>query len=363
LNHLFHGSTNPAGLVLLLIVGLLSGCATSGVLQDGSPPEDASPEPGDARAPEQADTTTEFQTGDVREINIPGTEVNFQLVFVSGGTYRVGTPDSENGREEDEGPRVEVTLSDYWIGRFEVTDTEYSVFRYPERDADTTAVAGVSYHVDAISRPSPPYEDPAFGLGGPRKPAVGMTQWGALHYARWLSQKTGIFFRLPTESEWETACRAGSETAYFFGDDAAAIGDYAWLMDNSGNELHNVGTKRSNAWDIHDMHGNVSEWMMDEYVADYHSRLAESSDPDPWIGPTKLHPRTVRGGAYDDPSEAARCGARLESTTNWKRRDPQIPKSFWWNTDSPFLGFRLLAPANPPSEEAAADFWTLVLGE
>ena len=84
---------------------------------------------------------------------------------------------------------------------------------------------------------------------------------------------------------------------------------------------------------------------------------------DPWAMPTALHPRTVRGGAYDDYVEDVRCSARLESSLNWKRRDPQIPKSFWWNTDSPFVGFRLIRPVEAPSPEDQEMFWIMVLGE
>jgi hypothetical protein len=79
--------------------------------------------------------------------------------------------------------------------------------------------------------------------------------------------------------------------------------------------------------------------------------------------PTKLHPRTVRGGAYDDDPPALRCAARLESSMAWKRRDPQLPKSFWWNTDSPFVGFRLVRPAVEPSPDEIAEFFAITLGE
>jgi len=344
---------------------LLLGCLTLGCATTDSVTESVTETVQEISNPASGalESSADYRTGDIREINIPGTSVSFQLVYVSGGNYPVGTEADEVGREEDEGPLVEVALSGYWIGRYEVTDTEYSVFRYPDRDADTTAVEGAVYKVDAVSRPSPPYEDPAFGLGGPSKPAVGMTQWGAMHYAKWLSEKTGVFFRLPTEAEWETACRAGTDTAYSFGPTSSSIESFGWLASNSGLELHDVGSKSGNDWGIFDMHGNAAEWMLDEYVELYHTEISQMAEADPWIRPTRLHPRTVRGGAFDDPADALRCGARLKSTTSWKRRDPQIPKSFWWNTDSPFLGFRLVAPEQAPSPEWQAEFWTLILGE
>lgn len=302
-----------------------------------------------------------FEAGDIREITIPGTDVSFTMVYVPGGTYRVGTPATEAGREKDEGPITEVTVGGYWIGQYEVTDQEYNVFRYPDRDADTTAVAGATYDVDAVTRPSPPYEDPAFGMGGAGKPAVGMTQWGGLQYAKWLTSKTDVFFRLPSEAEWEIACRAGQEPESMNPVTGSALEAVAWFEDNSDLQLQNVGEKRANAWQLHDMLGNAAEWMLDEYMDDYHKLIGDMSS-DPWIQPTRLHPRTVRGGDYGERAQALRCGSRLESTTDWKRRDPQIPKSFWWNTDAPFVGFRIVAPVNRPTLEEEEFFWMLVLG-
>lgn len=346
--------TQPTGIlgsIALWVVLMLAGCAHTAPSSEDQASSDIT-----------MDRSAAFQSGDIREIDIPGTPVSFQLTYVPAGSWSIGSPESEEGREADEGPATVVELGAYWIGRFEVTDDAFSIFRFPDRDADTTAVPGAVYRVDAVSRPSPPYEDPAFGMGGTGKPAVGMTQWGALHYAKWLTEKTGVFFRLPTEAEWETACRAGTnrvgETVAPQLTDPSEIG---WFEENSRLELQAVGSKRPNAWQIHDMLGNASEWMLDEYVTDYHAQVADQTDP--WIQPSRLHPRTVRGGAYDDPADALRCGARLESTTDWKRRDPQIPKSFWWNTDSPFLGFRLVAPAEAPSPEEQAAFWVMVLGE
>ncbi len=304
-----------------------------------------------------------FSAGDIRTINIPGTNVQFNLVYVPGGEYTIGSPETEEGRLVHEGPRHQVALSGYWIGQFELTDDEYAVFRYPDRDADTTAVVGATYSVDGVSRPSPPYEDPAFGLGGSGKPAVGMTQWGALHYAHWLTEKTGVFFRLPTEAEWETACRAGSDSMYGFGNDGSKIDPFAWYDENGSQKLQPVGTKKPNDWGLFDMHGNAAEWTMDEYQADFYGSFDGEVPVDPWSLPTRLHPRTVRGGSFYDVPADMRCASRLESTLNWKRRDPQIPKSFWWNTDAPFLGFRLVAPEMGMSAEEQIEFWILVLGE
>jgi formylglycine-generating enzyme required for sulfatase activity len=110
------------------------------------------------------------------------------------------------------------------------------------------------------------------------------------------------------------------------------------------------------------MHGNVAEWTLDQYNPGFYEEIAAGA-ADPWFRPTRLHPRTVRGGAFDDDPEALRCANRLPSSMTWKRRDPQIPKSFWWNTDSPFVGFRLASPVEQPSPEEQAEFWRINLGE
>ncbi|MFQ5571331.1 MAG: formylglycine-generating enzyme family protein [Rhodothermales bacterium] len=284
------------------------------------------------------------------------------MTYIPRGTFVMGSPEGENGRDQDEGPQREVDIEPFWIGIFEVTYDEYAIFRFRRRDSDSTAVPGATFNADAVTRPSTPYEDPAHGMGDQGYPAAGMTQWAALQYARWLSEKTGRFYRLPTEAEWEYACRAGSSTAFGFGHESDSLDAYAWHFGNSDEVFHPVGQKKPNAWGVYDMHGNVAEWSLDQYEADYYATHANETVA-PWAKPTRLHPRTVRGGAYDDDPEALRCAARLESSLNWKRRDPQLPKSKWWNTDSPFVGFRLVRPVGSLSVEEINSFWDLVLGE
>ena len=289
---------------------------------------------------------------------IPGTDISFDLVRIPGGTFYLGSPEDEPGRRGDEGPRKSVTVGGFYMGVYEVTYDEYAYFRYRRRDSEAAA-EGIVFDPDIVARPSPPYEDPAHGMGNQGYPASGITQWAALQYAHWLSEKTGEFYRLPTEAEWEYACRAGTAAAYGFGDDAAQLADHAWFIGNSGETLQPPGGKAPNPWGLYDMHGNVAEWTLDEYEEDAYARLEGA---DPWMPPTRLHPRTVRGGAYDDEPEDLRCAARLESSLTWKRRDPQIPRSMWWNTDSPFVGFRIVKPVNRPDPEQTQSFWDTVLG-
>ncbi len=123
--------------------------------------------------------------------------------------------------------------------------------------------------VDAVSRPTRPYVEMSFGMGIEGYPAISMTQHAANKYAEWLSQKTGQFYRLPTEAEWEYACRAGTTTTYSFGDDASELGKYAYFALDSGGKYQKVGTKLPNSWGLYDMHGNVMEWTLDQYSSDF----------------------------------------------------------------------------------------------
>ena len=334
-------------------VALIVGCAGPSRVQQsvGSLESDGLPI-GAAPTAIQLETVTD---------TIPGTDITFALVRVPGGSFVLGTAAAETGRDEDEGPQVMVDVSPFYMGLYEVTYDEFAVFRSRDRDSPAAA-PGIEFDPDLVARPSPPYEDPAHGMGTNGFPAVGMTQWSALQYARWLSEKTGRFYRLPTEAEWEYACRAGTETAYSFGADASFLDDHAWHFANSDEQYHEVGTKLANPWGFFDLHGNVAEWTVDQYRADFYASLDGEAARDPWSIPTTLHPRTVRGGAYDDDPDALRCGARLRSDLDWKRRDPQVPRSMWWNTDSPFVGFRIVRPVNEPTPEQQLEFWLQVLG-
>jgi formylglycine-generating enzyme required for sulfatase activity len=271
---------------------------------------------------------------------IPGADVPYEMVFLPGGEFTMGTPNSEPGRRPDEGPTHRVKIAPFWMGKYEVTWDEYRLFMFAKETGDAT--------VDAVSHPTRPYVEMSFGMGINGYPAISMTQHAANKYAQWLSAKTGHFYRLPTEAEWEYACRAGSSTAYSFGDDPSQLGDYAWYADNSNDKYQRVGSKKPNAWGLHDMHGNVMEWTLDQYIPDFYSRRPQL----PFAPSTAPYPHSVRGGGWADDAARLRCGARLGSDPSWKMQDPQLPKSIWYHTDAQWLGFRLVRPVElPPADE------------
>jgi formylglycine-generating enzyme required for sulfatase activity len=190
-------------------------------------------------------------------------------------------------------------------------------------------------------------------------PAISMTQHAANKYCQWLSAKTGHFYRLPTEAEWEYACRAGTTTPYYFGDDPSKLSEYAWYEQNSDFKYQKVGRKKPNPWGLYDMYGNVVEWVLDQYDPEYYQR-SSGTNPllDPWNKATKPYPHAVRGGSWDDEAAMCRSGARRGSDRAWKMQDPQLPKSIWYFSDAQWVGFRIVRPLKVPSAEQMQKYWS-----
>jgi formylglycine-generating enzyme required for sulfatase activity len=289
---------------------------------------------------------------------IPGTEVKFEMVPIPGGVFTMGSPEDEEDRSEDEGPQFKVKIEPFWMGKYEVTWDEYDIWSFnldiQRRELKNEQPTPLDKLADAVTRPTKPYTDMTFGMGHDGYPAICMTQLAAKTYCKWLSEKTGHYYRLPTEAEWEYACRAGTTTAYSFGDDPEKLDDYAWHFDNADDKYQKVGLKKPNPWGLYDMHGNVAEWVLDQYVPDFYAKVR---DPDggavefPLAVPKELYPRVVRGGSWDDDADRLRSAAREKSNPDWKIQDPQIPKSVWYHTDARHVGFRLIRPLRVPSEE------------
>ena len=286
--------------------------------------------------------TTQAQNPTSYKQQIDGTKLSFDMQMIPAGEFMMG---SKKGNA-DEAPVHKVKLDPFWIGTHEVTWDIYEPFLY--RDYETAhSSSPVPKNVDAVTRPTKPYLDMTFGMGKEGQPALAMTHYNAIQYCKWLYARTGVFYRLPTEAEWEYACRAGTTTEYSFGDDQGKLGEYAWFAANSEGKTHLVGKKKPNPWGLYDMYGNVAEWTYDQYVE---NAYASSQSNNPVVVPDKLYPHAIRGGAYNDEAKDSRSASRLPSDPSWKQLDPQIPKSNWWFPEAPFVGMRLVRPLTPPSK-------------
>ncbi|MGJ8697775.1 MAG: formylglycine-generating enzyme family protein [Verrucomicrobiaceae bacterium] len=298
----------------------------------------------------------------------------FDLIPIPGGEFTLGSPDSEADRNTDEGPQKTIKIEPFWMAKTETTWALYQAFMENGKsrnkdgslnlDGDIYSpdppLASAPETIDAISQPTPPYMPMHFDMASSAGyrgdlPAIAATQHSASKFCEWLTAQTGHYYRLPTEAEWEYACRAGTTTAYSFGDDPAQLGDYAWFFENSDAEYHPVAQKKPNPWGLYDMHGNVAEWTLDSYRADYSAHPAGARNPLS-LSPMR-YPRVTRGGHWDADPQDLRSAARLPSAPSWKMTDPQIPKSLWYHTDTPWLGFRIIRPLKVPSLEEMHLLW------
>ena len=313
--------------------------------------------------------------------SIPGTEIEFEMVPVPAGSFLLGSPGSEDARAEDEGPQVRVHVPAFWMGKCEVTWAEYHAYmnmyevfktfndfrgdleELQKHDATRQFLEQESLEVDGVTAPTPLY-DPSFTYypgEEPDQPAVTMTQFAAKQYTKWISGMSGRQYRLPSEAEWEYAARAGSTTAYSFGDEAEKLGEYAWHAANSDDETHAVGKKLPNAWGLHDMHGNAAEWALDAYLPQHYSTLNGTPNTSAAVAwPTKLFPRVIRGGCWFDDASLCRSAARHKSDDKaWTLSDPNLPRSPWWYTEDPTtgIGFRIIRPLKEMDAELCRKVW------
>jgi formylglycine-generating enzyme required for sulfatase activity len=288
--------------------------------------------------------------------SVPGTDAVFRMLPIPAGSFVIGSPAGEAGRDDDEGPQVKIEVSAFWMGAHEVTFAEWDAFFKSMEVPQTKAI-----EVDAVSRPTAQYIDLTWGMGRDRKqPTNSMSQAAAIMYCKWLYARTGVFYRLPTEAEWEYACRAGSKTAYPFGSDAASLQAYGYFKDNSGGKFQKVAQLKPNQWGLYDMLGNLSEWTLDQYDAARYASF-KGTVKDPSAAPGSRYPRVARGGSYLTEAAESRCANRIASSTDWNKRDPQIPKSRWWLTDGMDVGFRVVRPLVPPSRTDAEAFYARYL--
>jgi formylglycine-generating enzyme required for sulfatase activity len=304
---------------------------------------------------------------------VPGSSVEIDMVPVPGGTFKLGSSADSEGHAEDEGPQVEVAVKPMWVAKYETSWQEYQLYMSMYKLLKSLQSQGLRQiedgnEVDAVTAPTELYDSTftyQFGQD-PQLPAVTMTQYAAKQYTKWLSKLTGQQYRLPTEAEWEYACRAGSDAAYCYGDDPAGLAAYAWFFENAEESPHTVGTKKPNAFGLFDMHGNVMEWVIDGYTEDGYAAIADKPQPLAFLEsvtwPDSFDNRVVRGGSWQDDAEQLRSAARLASEDeDWKAEDPNFPLSPWWYTDDPArgVGFRIFRSYEPIDAETIKKFWDI----
>jgi sulfatase modifying factor 1 len=273
-----------------------------------------------------------------------GEKISFDMVLIPAGNFKMGSPANEAGRKDDEGPQHEVRVDNFYLCTTEVTIELFMAY-YQEtvsakRDFITTQEQKEAENVDAITGPTPVYGDMTMGYEN-KHPAMGMTWHNAMTFCRWLSKNTGKMYRLPTEAEWEYACRAGTTYAYSFGNDPEKLKEFAWYEKTADSETNSVGKKKANAWGLYDMLGNVREWVYDFYSPDAYKQAAAKTPAINPKGPETGQVHVARGGDYSCPAEELRCAARAFEEKWWRSGDPQIPKSMWWLPEMDIIGFRV----------------------
>ncbi|UCG49623.1 MAG: SUMF1/EgtB/PvdO family nonheme iron enzyme [Phycisphaerales bacterium] len=294
------------------------------------------------RPPREYTQTVESETGE---------KISFKMVLIEGGEFVMGSPQNEPNRADHEGPQRRVRIDPFYLCTTETTlelflayyqETVSAKKEFIETDtAEKEAQAGGA-QVDAITGPTPVYGDLTMGYEATH-PAMGATWHNAMTFCRWLSKKTGRNYRLPTEAEWEYACRAGGSGIFGLCSDPNRLTEYAWYDENADFENHGVAEKKPNPWGLYDMLGNVREWVYDFYSPDAYKNLPSDGPAVNPRGPESGTVHVARGGDYNSPALALRCAARTFEEKWWRSGDPQIPKSKWWLPEMDFIGFRVAA--------------------
>ena len=267
---------------------------------------------------------------------IPGTTVKFEMVAIPGGTLLKGDR--------------KIEIKPFHMEKYELSWPEYVLWVFSE---NAEVEKG---KLDGITHPTKPYGSIYRERGEKGYPAIGMSNLAASEYCLWLSWKTGKKYRLPTEDEWEYACRAGSTTAYFWGSEAGKAGDYGWSIENSDSTTQTCGKKKPNPFGLYDIVGNVAEWVARASTNDlgWHSKdTRDAKNVTEWMARSATNGSAIaRGGAFSEPVVKMRSSARMIETPEWNELDPQNPKSIWWLASADFVGFRVVRDADDAEKSA-----------
>jgi len=253
---------------------------------------------------------------DDREVWIaPGSGESFrdadfapEMVVVPAGSFMMGSPESEEGRDDDEGPQHAVTIPQpFAVGKYPVTFAEWDAYVALASSSGLFGIGGNKLH-----KP----DDKGWGRGN--RPVINVSWDDAQAYVKWLSEKTGKTYRLLSEAEWEYVARAGTQTRYFFGNDESTLGAHGWYEANSFDRTQPVGEKNPNAWGLHDVFGNVWERVEDcwnESYADKPDRLKASGGA--WTS-GDCDRRVLRGGSWIDHPQYLRSASRFRSNRDYR---------------------------------------------
>ncbi len=254
--------------------------------------------------------------------------VGMRLKLIKPGKFLMGSPNDEPGRLNNEGPQHEVEITKaFYMGVYPVTRGQFAAF-----------VEDDGYQTEAEKAGTSTWRNPGIPSYNQTDddPVVEVSWNDAVRFYQWLSNKEKKTYALPTEAEWEYACRAGTTTAYSFGDDPRALGEYAWYEDNSGSHTHRVGGKKPNPWGLYDLHGNVWQWCADSW-----GKYQEGSIKDP-KGDDNGASRVLRGSSWINEPRHCRSADRSGDTPGYR---------------SVYGGFRVVlrsAPEPPPPDSPPA---------
>lgn len=313
----------------------------------------------------------EHKIGDTYQQQLPGSDLFIEMTYIPGGTFLMGSPANEDGREKNEGPQIEVEVEPFWMATYEITWDQWKEFSKWTAILQTDRPPAVPRDqlADAVTYPSLIWQQetgPVLTRMGENGgyPAIYMSHLAARQFTKWLSLDSGRFYRLPTEAEWEYACRAGATTAYWFGDDPDDLADHDLYLDNSelddGDPAYRkVGFGRPNPWGLYNMHGNVAEWVLDQYDAELYAKFAGRKvtwrEVLQW--PETRYPCVMRGGHYDAFPEESRAAYRRFSGENDNIGHPSIPRTVWYLTENDKVGFRIVCPVTEPPTEEKLKYW------
>lgn len=285
-------------------------------------------------------------------------DVKLEMVYIPGGTFWMGSPENEPGRDDSEGPRHEVKLSPFYMGKFEVTATLVwqwledwkELRRRAAGEKPRRELSGTAERAATLIKAEYPYCPITTDYHNQDQPVITMTAYGAQQFCQWLSVRTGRHYRLPTEAEWEYACRAGTQTAFSFGDDPKKLEEFAWFGEDLA--VHPVGQKKPNPWGLYDMYGNVAEYVLDGWAENYRPYAGKVS-VDVWDVHRDLHWAVTRGGSIKSKPEEMRSASRERMLQWYEINDDGVMFDGISVPGTQVTGFRVVCPVRKEEDGRA----------